>query len=518
MTYSLNDTIAAIATAPGEAGIGIVRISGMQALPILKRVFRPAANKNKTWPPESHRMLYGKLVNPAREPLDEVMTVWFQKPRSYTREDVVELHSHGGSVAVRQALGLVLQAGARLAEPGEMTLRAFLNGRIDLAQAEAVLDVVRARTEAGLHAAMEQLGGALSQEIRVMRMTLIDVLAHLTATIDFPEDDVPPQDISPELREVLAQLDRLLQNADRGILLRDGLRVAIVGRPNVGKSSLLNRLLRHERAIVTNIPGTTRDLVEESLNLRGIPIVLTDTAGIRETEDIVEAIGVERSRSALQQADLILFVLDASQPLTKEDHALASMVMVTGQPVLLVQNKQDLLTQAAETRPQATVEPHNGPERIEDIERIEGLEGLIDGGVGQNRGLEGALEGVVEESVAVHNQGPVSPILANAPHLHISALEGTGIEQLEAQMWQMVMGGQASASDATLITNPRHKQAIQQARDHMADALDSAILGMPADFLTIDLHAAVNALGEITGETATEDLLDAIFSRFCIGK
>ncbi len=340
MNYSLDDTIAAIATAPGEAGIGIVRVSGPGALAILQGLFRPAA---PAWQPESHRMSYGWLASEAGEPLDELMAVWFQAPRSYTREDVVELHSHGGSVAVRQALARVLRAGARLAEPGEMTLRAFLNGRLDLAQAEAVLDVVRARTEVGMQAAMEQLGGALSQEIRAARQLLLEVLAHLTATIDFPEDDVPPQDISPELREVRAALERLLENAEKGILLREGLRVAIVGRPNVGKSSLLNRLLRHERAIVTNIPGTTRDLLEESLNLRGIPIVLTDTAGIRDTVDVVEAIGVARSRGALQQADLILLVLDASAPLTEQDHALADAV--AGRPVIVVENKQDQLRQ-----------------------------------------------------------------------------------------------------------------------------------------------------------------------------
>lgn len=459
MNYSLDDTIAAVATAPGEAGIGIVRVSGAAALPILRALFRPAS---PAWQPESHHMAYGTLINRAGEALDEVMALWFQAPRSYTREDVVELHTHGGSVAVRQALTLVLQAGARLAEPGEMTLRAFLNGRLDLAQAEAVLDMVRARTEAGLHAAMEQLGGALSGEIRAARQQLLDVLAHLTATIDFPEDDVPPQDIAPDLRGVLALLARLLANADRGILLREGIRVAIVGRPNVGKSSLLNRLLRHERAIVTAIPGTTRDLLEESLNLRGIPLVLTDTAGIRETEDVVEALGVERSRSALAQADLILLVLDATSPPTPDDHALAATL--PARPVLVLENKLDLL-------------PPDAP------------------------------------TLSAH-----AALLPDAPHLALSALAGTGIEALEETMWQMVMGGEATASEAALVTNPRHKQAIQQAHEHVAAALQGSLAGMPADFLTIDLHAAVNALGSVTGESATEDLLDTIFSRFCIGK
>ncbi|MBA3533401.1 MAG: tRNA uridine-5-carboxymethylaminomethyl(34) synthesis GTPase MnmE [Ardenticatenales bacterium] len=456
MTYSLDDTIAAIATAPGEAGIGIVRLSGRETLPLLQQMFRPAA---PAWEARSHQMSYGFLVDEAGERLDEVMVVWFQAPRSYTCEDVVEIHAHGGSVAVRQALALSLRAGARLAEPGEMTLRAFLNGRLDLAQAEAVLDVVRARTERGMQAAMEQLGGTLSQEIREARAALLAVLAHLTATIDFPEDDVPPQNILPDLLPVQALLECLLQNADRGILLREGLRVAIVGLPNVGKSSLLNRLLRHERAIVTEIPGTTRDVLEESLNLRGIPIVLADTAGIRQTQDRVEALGVERSHATLEQANLVLFVLDSSEPLRPEDHTLAAAL--AGRPVIVVENKQD---------------------------------------------------------VAVEEPGEPLPLLPEAPHVPISAMTGLGIDELEEQMWQMVMGGGATGGDTALITNPRHKQAIQQAIQHIAAAIEGAQQGLPADFLTIDLHAAVNALGEITGENATEDLLDAIFSRFCIGK
>ncbi len=511
MNYSLDDTIAAVATAPGEAGIGIIRISGHDALPLLKMLFRPAT---KTWQPESHRMIYGKLINRAGETLDEVMAVWFQAPRSYTKEDVVEIHAHGGSVPIRQALSLVLQAGARLAEAGEMTLRAFLNGRLDLAQAEAVLDVVQARTDAGMHVAMEQLGGALSQEIRAMRVMLIDVLAHLTATIDFPEDDVPSQDISPELREVLAKLEQLLQNAERGILLREGLRVAIVGQPNVGKSSLLNRLLRHERAIVTAIPGTTRDLVEESLNLRGIPLVLTDTAGIRETEDIVEAIGVERSHQALQQADLILFVLDSSQPLTEQEQRLA--LLVAERPVIVVENKQDLLISIQEQRLSKMSVPQDGLE--EGVLEPEQTKADVHQSEQTHRTDRLMKAGRTIEQNKEEREQSSQMILSHAPHVRLSALSGDGIDQLEESMWKMVMGGEASADEGLLITNPRHKQAIQQAHDHIADALEGAALSMPADFLTIDLHAAVNALGEVTGETATEDLLDAIFSRFCIGK
>lgn len=463
MKYSLDDTIAGIATALGEAGIGVLRISGPDARPILQRLFRPAGRLG-TWTPESHRMVYGHVIDPETGAVvDEAMAVWMQAPRSYTRQDVVEIQTHGGATVLRSALGLVLAAGARLAEPGEMTLRAFLNGRLDLAQAEAVLDVVRARTEAGLQVAQAQLGGALSQEIRQARAALLEVLAHLSALIDFPEDDVPPQAIRPQLDEAERVLAELLKTADRGILLREGLRVAIVGRPNVGKSSLLNRLLRHERAIVTEIPGTTRDLLEESLSIRGIPVVLADTAGIRETSDVVEALGVARSRAALERADLVLLVLDASQPLTDEDRALAASV--AGRPVIIVWNKIDLLDGAS--RPEA----HDAP-------------------------------------------------LPEAPWVEVSARTGEAIADLEALVWELVMGGQVVATTGreALVSNPRHKAAIRTALNNLRAARSGLDEGLPADFLTIDLTAAVNALGEITGETATEDLLDVIFSRFCIGK
>lgn len=462
MRYSLDDTIAGIATALGEAGIGIIRISGPESRHVLRRLFRPTGWPGD-WEPESHRLVYGHIVDPeSGETVDEAMAVWMRAPRSYTRQDVVEFHCHGGSTVLRAVLTLVLASGVRLAEPGEMTLRAFLNGRVDLAQAEAVLDVVRARTEAGLRAAQAQLAGALSAEIREARSSLLEVLAHLSALIDFPEDDVPPQMIGPQLESAARLLEDLLSTADRGILLREGLRIAIVGRPNVGKSSLLNRLLRQERAIVTDIPGTTRDLLEESLSIRGVPVVLADTAGIRETSDVVEALGVARSRAALEQADLVLLVVDASSPLTEEDRALAEIV--ADRPLIVVWNKLDLLP--------------NGPEQI-----------------------DGAL-------------------LPEAPRVMVSARTGEGIETLEARVWELVMGGEVVAATGreALVNHPRHKAAIRQALESVRSAQAGLAEGLPADLLTIDLTAAVNALGEITGETATEDLLDVIFSRFCIGK
>lgn len=472
MKYSLDDTIAGIATALGESGIGIIRISGPEARPILRRLFRPAG-ESRGWEPQSHRLTYGHVIDPdSAAVVDEAMAVWMQAPRSYTCQDVAEIQSHGGATVLRAMLTLVLAAGARLAEPGEMTLRAFLNGRLDLAQAEAVLDVVRARTEAGLQVAQAQLGGALSHEIRQARAVLLEVLAHLSALIDFPEDEVPPQAIRPQLDEAEQMLEGLLRTADRGILLREGLRVAIAGRPNVGKSSLLNRLLRHERAIVTEIPGTTRDLLEENLSIRGIPVVLADTAGIRDTADVVEALGVARSRAALEQADLVLLVLDVSQPLTEEDHALAADV--ADRPVVVVWNKLDLV-------------------REDGGEPGSGRDGL-----------------------------PTVPgdTLSEAPQVAVSARTGAGIEALEAQVWELMMGGQVVAATGreALISNPRHKAAIRTALNNVRAARSGLDEGLPADFLTIDLTAAVNALGEITGETATEDLLDVIFSRFCIGK
>ncbi|MDQ7028676.1 MAG: tRNA uridine-5-carboxymethylaminomethyl(34) synthesis GTPase MnmE [Ardenticatenia bacterium] len=456
----MDDTIAAIATPLGEGGIGIVRLSGPDALAILRRIFRPVRGGGPTWQPISRRLTYGHVVDPTTDQVvDEVMAVYMRAPRTYTRQDMVELHAHGGFVPLRAVLTVVLSQGARLAEPGEMTLRAFLNGRLDLAQAEAVLDAVRARTEAGLQAAMRQLGGHLSAEIGAARQRVLDVLAHLTALIDFPEDDVPPQDIVPALEAVIRHLERLLRHADKGILLREGVRVAIVGRPNVGKSSLLNRLLRHDRAIVTDVPGTTRDVLEETLNVRGIPVVVVDTAGIRHTEDVVEAIGVERSRTAIAQADLVLLVVDASQPLTPEDAAIAAEV--EGRPAIVVLNKMDL---PAMLTPDAV------------------------------------------------------PLLPTAPRVSLSAVTGEGIDELENTLFALVTGGAVMPAHTALVTNPRHKAALQHALEHVCAALETYRAGLPPDLITVDLHAAVNRLGEITGETATEDLLETIFSRFCIGK
>jgi tRNA modification GTPase len=461
--YSLDDTIAAISTPIGEGGIGIVRMSGPEALAILQKLFVKGKPTNLQSPISNiqspNYLHYGHIVDPeTSEVIDEVLVSYMKAPRTYTRQDVAEINCHGGIAPLRRILEFCLRRGARLASPGEFTLRAFVNGRIDLAQAEAVLDIVRAKTEAGLRVAVGQLEGRLSDQVRALRAQLIDVLAYLEATIDFEEDEIPERDIAPDLEGVRRQLEKLLAQADRGIIYRQGIRTAIVGRPNVGKSSLLNALLRTSRAIVTPIPGTTRDTLEETLNLQGIPLVLVDTAGIvAKTEDVIEQLGIERSRRALAQADLALLVIDRSEPLTEADRQIAGLA--AGKTAILVVNKIDL--------PQA---------------------------------------------------GCGFDIMPGATRVEISALTGEGLEELEEAIVEVVFSGQVLASDEPLVSSPRHKDILKRALDHVVSAQDAHAQGMPADFVAIDLTSAVNALGEITGETATEDLLETIFSEFCVGK
>jgi tRNA modification GTPase len=401
------------------------------------------------------------------EKVDEALAVLMRSPHSYTREDVAEIDCHGGPVPVQRVLSLCLREGARMAQPGEFTLRAFLNGRLDLAQAEAVLDVVQARTNEGLRLAVEQLGGGVSARVKGVRARLLHALAHLEANIDFPEDDVPPADVSPDLRQALDDLDALISSASTGIVMRQGVRTALVGRPNVGKSSLLNALLRTERAIVTPIPGTTRDTLEEVANVRGVPLVLTDTAGLRgeaDTHDPIERIGMERTRRALNQAALVLVVLDGSEPLAEADAALIQEVRRAGVGMALVAlNKSDL--PPVVTR-----------------QEIDALSG----------GMEVVSASAVSED---------------------------GTRELEEKLAALVLGGKAVPrhGDAT-ITSVRHLDALRRAREHVESALQSAGEHAPAALTAVDLHSALNALGEITGETVGEDLLDEIFRNFCIGK
>ncbi len=460
----LHDTIAAIATPPGEGGIGIVRISGPAAVEIAGRIFRPAGARDWRSGP-GYRLYYGYVVDPASgETVDEVLLALMRAPRSYTREDVVEINGHGGIVPLRRILQLVLDSGARLAEPGEFTRRAFLNGRLDLAQAEAILDVIRARTGESLKVALGQLRGELSERIEALREALLRVLAEMEASIDFPdEEDVPETELAELARRLTGIADEcaeLLAGADAGRVYREGLGVVIVGKPNVGKSSLLNALLREARAIVTDIPGTTRDVIEETVNLRGIPLRLLDTAGLRETEDAVERIGVARTRNVVAAADLVLAVLDAASGLEAEDREV--LALAAGKPLVVLINKIDLAP--------AGIDP-------DEIRRL----------------------------VA----GPV---------LRVAVREGRGLDKLEEVIADLVLGGQVAGRDPILISNVRHKNALERARRYTNEARAALTGGLPLEMAAIDVRNALDALGEITGATVGDDLLDRIFADFCIGK
>jgi tRNA modification GTPase len=493
--YSLDDTIVAISTPLGQGGIGIVRMTGPEASEILQRLFVPSAPSPRAAGPVSEdnvghapatlaprHLYYGHIRDPSNaEVVDEVLAVHMPAPGTYTRQDVVEINGHGGFVPLQQIQRLCLRQGARLAEPGEFTARAFLHGRLDLAQAEAVLDLVQARTETMLHAAVGQLAGALSDRVRSVRARLVNVLAYLEASIDFVEDEIPEQDLAPDLKEASAELARLLEEADRGIIYRQGVRAAIIGRPNVGKSSLLNRLLRTSRAIVTDIPGTTRDTLEETLNLQGIPVVLVDTAGITaKTADPIERLGIERSRAALAQADLALLVLDASQPLSPADHEIAALV--GSKPAILICNKVDLLAAQSGQMPD-----------------------------GADSAFSAGRETCSHASLAIQPSRTL-------PVVQISALTGQGLEELEDTIVKAVFSGRVAATEVPLVTNPRHKEALSRSLDHVDAAYAAYLNGQLADMIAIDVGAAVEALGEITGQTASDDLLETIFHQFCVGK
>lgn len=457
-----DDTIAAIATPPGEGGLGIIRISGPNALTILKQIFVPT--RPTPWRPM--RLRHGRVIADKGVVIDEALAVYMRGPHSFTAEDVVEISCHGGPLVLSRVLSLTLEQGARLAEPGEFTMRAFFNGRIDLAQAEATLDVIRAKTEVGLALAQAQLEGWLSQELRKIRELLLGPLAYVTALVDFPEDEIEAQNIAEPLAEALQHLERLLLSAEQGIVYRQGARATLVGRPNAGKSSLLNALLRSDRAIVTPIPGTTRDTLEETANLDGVPVILTDTAGIIETNDPVEQLGVARSRTALSTTDLVLLVVDASLPPVEEDRVIAALTH--GKPTVLVWNKIDLLPMDADRSDYA----------LPDV-----------------------------ASIAAHIDVSVA----------VSALTGAGLDDLARTVKTRLLGG-LPLSGTAMITNPRHRDALGRAAAHLRDALDGYTRAASPDLLAIDLTGAISALGEITGETVHDDLLTTIFSRFCIGK
>lgn len=458
-----DDTIAAVATAPGEGGIGIVRMSGSGAVAIANKIFKGFTGKTAD-KAASHHALYGQIIDPGSgTAVDECLLLTMRSPHSYTREDVVELQCHGGMIPLKKVLELTIKLGARLAEPGEFTKRAFLNGRLDLAQAEAVIDVIRARTDASLRMAVGHLSGALSENIKELRHELLAMIAQLEAAIDFPEDDIEElttAEIRAGSMNVLDKLLNLLATAQTGRILSEGLKTVIIGRPNVGKSSLLNALLREQRAIVTNIPGTTRDIIEEYVNIKGVPLKIIDTAGIRETDDLVEKIGVEKARELVDSADLILVLLDASEPLTKEDQEILSML--SKRPAMVLINKTD---------------------------------------------LEPKLK-----------LSEVMTLCANKKILKISIAEGSGLLELEDEISGMVYSGQAVQGEASFINNIRHSEALQSARQHLEEVLITIDSAMPSDCIVIDLRAAWEKLGEITGDTVQEDIVHQIFSQFCIGK
>jgi tRNA modification GTPase len=460
-----NNTIAAIATPVGTAGIGVIRISGPSATEIASRIFETSGRQVADFP--THIAHHGTLLDPrTSESIDDVVLTVFRAPKSYTGEDVVELSCHGGIAVLRAALDAALQAGARLAEPGEFTRRAFLNGKMDLAQAEAVNDLIRSRTDESRRAAMRQLDGKLSEAVRAASERILGVMAAVEAAVDFPDDvDEPDREwVLAELRAVVSRLEDLIASFGRGRVYREGLRVVIAGRANVGKSSLLNALLRHARAIVTPVPGTTRDLIEESLEIRGIPVVAIDTAGIRSTDDPIERIGVELSTEAIHGADLILLVFDISEGIRQADVELLDQV--TDRPVIAVLNKIDLLPE--EARGQETKE------------------------------YAGSL-------------GRRLPVIGTC------ASSGQGVEELEDAIAELV-ASHGLSSESVVVTNARHREALMSALESLSQALATIEAHEPVDLLFVDLAAARASLGLITGDTVSEDLLDRVFSQFCIGK
>jgi len=463
--YMDGDTIAAIATPAGESGIGIVRISGPDALSVLASVFRDKHGRSRA-SFESHKMYFGKVVSRDGEMVDQVLAAAMLSPNSYTGEDVVELHCHSGRVVLRSVLELVLEHGVRLAEPGEFTRRAFLNGRLDLAQAEAVADVVHAKTKQSLKLALNGLSGRLSAEVSALRDRLIQVVAHIEAEIDFPEDDIDELAVN-SLRGIIAEtisdIEGLLNKAASGRVYRDGVSVVIAGRPNVGKSSVFNAIVKERRAIVTDVPGTTRDVIDEYVSLSGVPVRLMDTAGIRETEDVVEREGVSRSRESLDQADVVLYVVDASSlgqsyDATDDERTLSS---IPRDQTILVLNKIDL------------------------------------------------VQGTVDEAPF----GELTPPAV----VKTSAVTGAGLVELEGQIVDLVVRENLSAGEA-VVTNVRHEDALRRAKKHLEDALGATDRDTPLDLVVIDVREGLNALGEITGETVDDDIIDRIFSDFCVGK
>ncbi len=456
------DTISSISTPMGEGAIAIVRLSGPEAVTIADRLYKGKTSLSDV---QSHTINYGHIVDPVSgNIIEEVMVAVMRAPRTFTREDIVEINCHGGIMTVNRILELTLSNGARMAEPGEFTKRAFLNGRIDLSQAEGIMDFIRSKTDRASKVAMNQIEGRLSTMIKGLRQSILEILAQVEVNIDYPEyDDVEEattQFLLSEAEKIDSAIDGLLQTGVQGKILREGLSTVIIGKPNVGKSSMLNNLIQDNKAIVTEVAGTTRDVLEEYVNVRGVPLRLVDTAGIRETEDIVEKIGVERSREALKKADLILYVLNYNEPLTESDYQLADLIK--DEDVIVIINKTDLEQQL-------------------DLDEVKQMVGDV-------------------------------------PVVHTSMLSQSGIDALEEEISRMFFQGEVASQDMTYVSNARHISLLKQAKQTINDAMTAAEAGVPIDIVQIDLIRTWELLGEVIGEEVSDSLIDQLFSQFCLGK
>ena len=469
----MESTIAAIATSPGESGIGIIRISGEESLNILNKIFYPAS-KNLA-PKDNHRQLiYGHIKDELGHIIDEVLAVYFPAPKTYTAEDVVEIDCHGGIVPLSNTLSLVLRCGADLAEPGEFTKRAFLNGRLDLTQAEAVIDVINSKTNSSFDVAMEQLRGRFSKEINEIRKEITDVLVDIAVNIDYPDEDIELilyDKLEKELRSIKKKVDYLIDSSDTGRILREGLNVAIIGRPNVGKSSLMNAMLRESRAIVTEIPGTTRDTIEELINVRGITVNLIDTAGIRSTDDVIEQIGIDKSKKSLESADLVIFMIDLTSEISTEDYDILNQVDKS--KLLILFNKADKTARISEA--------------------------------------------------------DIASFARGVRYMITSVNDSKSVDEIENAIFEKAGGnlllGKESETDklagsqkSNIVTNARHRNMLERAATSLGEAINAVSGGIPLEFLEIDIRNAYEELGFITGDSVQDDVIDEVFSRFCLGK
>lgn len=454
------ETIAAISTAIGEGGIAIIRVSGDKSIDIVDRIFK---GKKRLVEVRSHTINYGFIIDQNDEIVDEVLISVMKEPNTFTREDVVEINCHGGMIAAKRILDLVLENGAELAEPGEFTKRAFLNGRIDLSQAEAIVDLIRSKTDRAMKVAMNQVEGKLSFRINSIRATLLEVLAHIEVTIDYPEHDIEEVThdfIFSKLNEARNEIIELLSKSSQGKILREGISTVIIGRPNVGKSSLLNTMLNENRAIVTEIPGTTRDTIEEYINIKGVPLRLVDTAGIRETDDVVEKIGVEKSKKELEKADLVLLVLNYNDELIAED--LELLKLVNDVNTIIVINKTDL------------------PKKL--------------------------------------NTDIFNNIIDNVPIIYTSLTEDIGIKELEEAISNLFFEGKLDSDDLNYVSNTRHIDLLKKSKNSIEEAINSIEQWLPVDIIAIDIKNTLDSLGEIIGDAVSEELANEIFAKFCVGK